>query len=381
MNQFTELFYLDPHVTFLNHGSFGAAPKCVLSDTHLWQMKLETQPVAFFREAPALLAKARTFLANYLGTQADNLVFVPNATYGINVVVNSLNLGPEDEVLSTNHEYGAMDRTWKYKAQQRGFRYINLTLPFPIASSTEIVDTFRQAITPRTRVIFLSHITSPTAVIIPVKEICQLAREQGVLSVIDGAHAPGQIDLELDDLGADFYTGNLHKWLCAAKGSAFLYCRPDLQPIIQPLVVSWGWQAETPGASQFNDYMEWIGTRDLSPFLSVPRAIQFQTQLNWPQIRQQCHQLASQCRQQIQARFRLPEITPDRAEFYQQMGAVQLPSNLNLETLKLRMYNEFKVEIPLIRWEERNLIRFSFQIYNDEQDIQALTRALTACVG
>lgn len=378
MNQFTELFYLDPQITFLNHGSFGAAPKCVLSDTHLWQMKLETQPVAFFREAPALLAKARTVLANYLGTQADNLVFVPNATYGINVVVNSLNLGPEEEVLTTNHEYGAMDRAWKYKAQQHGFRYINQTLPFPIASSAEIVDTFRQAVTPHTRVIFLSQITSPTAVTFPVKEICQLARERGILSVIDGAHAPGQINLDLEDLGADFYTGNLHKWLCAAKGSAFLYCRPEIQSIIQPLVVSWGWQAETPGASQFNDYMEWIGTRDLSPFLSVPRAIQFQTQLNWSQIRQQCHQLASQCRQQIQRRYQLPEITPDRAEFYQQMGAVQLPSNLNLEALKLRMYNEFKVEIPLIRWEERNLIRFSFQIYNDEKDIQQLMQALTA---
>jgi isopenicillin-N epimerase len=270
-------FLLDPRITFLNHGSFGATPRRVFECYQHWQRELEFEPVEFLsRRAPELLQASRAFLAEYLCTQADNLVYVQNATTGLNIVARSLNLVAGDEVLSTDHEYGAIDRTWKFFAQKRGFKYINYPLPSPVSTIAEFVEAFWKGVTPQTRVIFISHITSPTAIIFPIKELCSRARNARILTIIDGAHVPGQISLSLDDLGADIYCGNLHKWLCAPKGSAFLFARPEIQPLIEPLVVSWGWQSENPGPSLFVDYHEWAGTRDISAFLAVPEAIRFQ---------------------------------------------------------------------------------------------------------
>jgi isopenicillin-N epimerase len=381
MNQFTDLFFLDPKITFLNHGSFGAAPKCVIKAAQDWQLQLEQQPVKYFREAPEQLSAARKGLGAYIGSDADNLVFVPNATYGINVIVHSLKLNPGDEILTTNHEYGAMDRTWKYYARQQSFVYKPLNLSQPIRSKEEIVAQFKQAITPKTRVLYLSHITSPTAVIFPVEEICRLAKQYDLITIIDGAHAPGQIDLNLDQLGADFYTGNLHKWLCAPKGSAFLYAAPHMHHLIEPLVISWGWEAENPGPSRFNDYMEWIGTRDLSPFLAVPRAIEFLNKMNWPSVREKAHEFTRSCKAEINRVFPCEEIIAIDDHLWGQMASVQLPEQKNLEAVKTRIYDEFQVEVPLVQWNSRHLIRFSFQIYNDEADIEKLLHALKMCIS
>ena len=368
-----ELFLLDPDITFLNHGSFGATPRPVFESYQRWQRELERQPVEFLgRRSDELLNFARARLAAYLGTSRDNLVFVTNATLGVNIMARSLTLGPGDEVLASNHEYGALDRTWGYLSQQSGFKYINHRVSLPVKSVDQWVEEFWAAVTPHTRVIFLSHITSPTAMIFPVEEICRRARQHCILTVIDGAHAPGQLDLALDTLGADFYTGNLHKWLCAPKGAAFLYARPE----VQPLIVSWGWQSDSPGLSPFIDWQQWTGTRDISAFLTVPDAIDFQAAHNWPAVRESCHKLAYELRRRVTALTGLEALYPDSPQWYRQMGTVPLPSYVDINDLKIKLYDEYKIEVPLIDWNGHKLIRFSLQAYNSVEDVLALEKAL-----
>jgi isopenicillin-N epimerase len=279
-------------------------------------------------------------------------------------------------VLSSDHEYGALDRTWRFLSQKNGFKYINHAISLPVTTPNEFVNSFWQAVTPHTRVIFLSQITSPTAMIFPIREICKRARSQGILTVIDGAHAPGQIDLSLDELGADIYSGNLHKWLCAPKGSAFLYARPEVQHLIEPLVISWGWESENPGPSRFVDYQEWLGTRDISAFLAVPDAICYQEQHHWDQVKAYCHELASYARQQITALTGLEPFYPDSETWYAQMGSAPLPSEIDIVSLKSKLYDEYRIEIPLMKWNGYNLIRYSLQAYNTQHDIDALEKAL-----
>jgi isopenicillin-N epimerase len=307
------------------------------------------------------------------------LVYVTNATTGLNIVARSLALGPGDEVLASDHEYGALDRTWRFLSRKRGFTYTNQPVRVPITGAAELVESFWRAITPATRVIFLSHITSPTAVIFPVEEICRRARAAGILTVIDGAHAPGQIPLDLDALGADVYSGNLHKWLCAPKGAAFLYARPEVQHLVEPLVVSWGWESETPGPSRFIDEQEWTGTRDLSPFLTVPAAIQYQHEHDWPRVRAACHGLLQSALQRIRQRGALPLLYPDTPEWYSQMGTAQLPPQTDIIALKARLYDEYRVEVPLIEWNGHKLVRVSIQAYNTLADVDRLLEALSAC--
>ena len=209
-----EQFLLDPDITFLNHGSFGATPKPVFDVYQNWQRELERQPVEFLdRRFAERMAASRAVLADYFGIQRDNLVYVTNATVGVNIVARSLELGIGDEVLATNHEYGACDRTWRFLSQKHGFAYINQPISVPLASMEDFIEQFWQSVTPHTKVIFLSHITSPTATIFPVAEVCRRASAQDILTVVDGAHAPGQIPLNLEEVGADFYIGNLHKWM------------------------------------------------------------------------------------------------------------------------------------------------------------------------
>jgi isopenicillin-N epimerase len=370
-------FLVNPDITFLNHGSFGACPKPVFETYQNWQRELEWQPVEFLgRRFAGLMAESRQVLADYLGTARDNLVYVPNATVGLNIVAHSLKLQPGDQVLTTNHEYGALDRTWILLSQKVGFKYINQPVPIPLTDTPSFIEAFWKAVTPDTKVIFISHITSPTAVIFPVKEICTRARQAGIMTVIDGAHAPGQISLNLDDLGADFYSGNLHKWLCAPKGSAFLYARPEVQELIEPLVISWGWQSENPGPSKFVDYLEWTGTRDVASYLTVPDAIRFQQTYQWDQVRERCHQFAQQCQQRLTALTGLAPLHIDSPLWYAQMAASPIPSQVDIVWLKAALYDQYKVEVPLIDWNGYKLVRYSLQGYNTEKDIDALVNAL-----
>ncbi len=371
-----EQFLLDPNVVFLNHGSFGATSKPVFRAYQDWQRELERQPVEFLgRRATGLLAESRAALADYLGTQRDNLVYVTNATVGVNIVARSLQLGPGDEVLTTNHEYGACDRTWRFLAQKQGFSYINQPIRMPLTTREDFIEQLWQGVTAQTRVIFLSHITSPTANIFPVDEVCRLARAQGLLTLVDGAHTPGQIPLNLEEIGADFYSGNLHKWLSSPKGAGFLYARPEVQTLLEPLIVSWGWQSEMPGPSQFVDQHEWQGTRDLAAFLSVPTAIQFQKENDWDRVRDACHTLAVEAERRICALTGLPSLYSSDA-WFAQMFAARLPVETDIVALKSRLYEDFRVEVPLIEWNGHKLIRVSVQGYNTHQDIDSLLLAL-----
>lgn len=372
-----EQFLLRPDVAFLNHGSFGACPRPVFEVYQRWQLELQRQPVEFLgRRFGELMRAAREPLAAFVGADPDDLVYVPNATIGLNVVARSLPLWSGDEVLSTDHEYGALDRTWRFVCQKRGAHYVNHPLPMPLESHEQVIEALWSRVTPRTRVLFLSHITSPTALILPVAELVRRAREAGILTVIDGAHAPGQVPLNLTALGADFYAGNLHKWVCAPPGSAFLYARREVQPLLEPLVVSWGWQSETPGPSRFIDEQEWQGTRDIAAFLAVPAALEFLAAHDWPRVQRECHALARVARRAIGRLTGLAPLSPDSPDWYAQMVALPLPP-CDGETLKQRLYEEFAAEVPIIAWNGRHLVRVSVQGYNTRDDVETLVGALS----
>lgn len=371
-------FLLDPSIVFLNHGSFGATPRPVFKEYQRWQRELEKQPVEFLgRRITGLLAESRAVLGGYLGTDVDNLVYTQNVTVSLNIVARSLELGAGDEVLTSDHEYGALDRTWRFHSADRGFRYINQHIEMPITTEEKFVENFWRGVTSRTRVIFLSHITSPTAIIFPVKEIARRAREAGILTVIDGAHVPGQISLHLDSLGADFYGGNLHKWLCAPKGAGFLYARPEVQHLLKPLVVSWGYESLMPSNSKFVDHNEWWGTRDMAAFLSVPKAIEFQKENNWDEVRESCHRLVAYAQNRICELTNLAPLHPPTDNWFRQMAAAPLPADTDILELKERLYDDYKVEVPLIDWNGNKLVRISVQGYNTKRDVDALIGALS----
>ena len=381
--QLADQFLLRPDVTFLNHGSFGACPRPVFERYQAWQRELEAQPVDFLvRRLPGLLTEARTALASTVGAAPEDLVFVANATFGVNIVARSLDLQPGDEVLTTNHEYGAAERAWRFNCRQRGARLVHQPLPLPVQEPEELVEALWQGVTPRTRVIFLSHITSPTALILPVQAICQRAREAGILTLVDGAHAPGQVALDLEALGPDFYTGNCHKWLCSPKGAAFLYARPEHQALLDPLVVSWGWESPQPGPSPFLDYFEWIGTVDPAPLLSVPEAIRFLEEWQWPAVREACHRLGGATRARIQELTGLAPLCPESSDWWVQMFAAPLPVPLgSAPALRERLWEEFRIEVPVLEWEGRTLIRVSVQAYNSPAQMDRLLEALAVCLA
>jgi len=369
-----EYFLVDPTVHFLNHGSFGACPRPVFEDYQRWQMELERQPVEFLgRRVTGLLAEARAQLAQYVGCAADDLVYFPNPTSAINVVARSLDLQPGDEVLTTDHEYGAMDRTWRFLCAKRGARYVQHSFPLPMTTPEEFVENFWSGVTDRTRMIFISQITSATALIFPVEAICKRARERGLLTIVDGAHVPGHLPLNLAELGADFYTGACHKWLCAPKGSSFLYVRREVQPRLEPLVVSWGWESEQPSASPFVDQQEWQGTRDVAAFLATPAAIRFQAQHQWTAVRAHCFALTGETRARVNAITGLAPIAPEN--WLGQMATVALPE-MDIQKLKTDLYERYRVELPVFKWNGQPLLRFSFQGYNTRADADALVTGL-----
>jgi isopenicillin-N epimerase len=382
MPSLKKYFLLDPDIHFLNHGSFGATPKPVFREYQRWQLELERQPVEFLgRRITKLMADARAVLGKYVGTHVDNLIYTQNATISLNIIARSLELGSNDEVLTTDHEYGAMDRIWRFLSKERGFRYINQQIKTPLTTEENFIQGFWGSITPRTRVIFISHITSPTALIFPIKGIIRCAREAGILTIIDGAHAPGQISLRLDSLGADFYCGNLHKWLCAPKGAGFLYARPERQHLLKPLVISWGYESETPGNSQFIDHNEWWGTRDMAAFLSVPAAIEFQEKHDWDKVRDACHKLARDVLKRICELTGLAPLHSGADNWFRQMIAAPLPVDTDINLFKAQLYDEHHIEVPLIDWNGNKLIRVSVQGYNTRRDIDKLCRALSLLVG
>jgi isopenicillin-N epimerase len=375
-----DLFLLDPDVIFLNHGSFGATPRPVMEEYQRRQEALERQPVQFLAtDLQGYLAEARSALGAFVHADRDDLVYIPNATFGLNIVARSLKLCDGDEVLTTNHEYGACNNVWQFLSRKQGFCYRPQQFPLPLPGDDELVDAVWRMVTPNTRVIYLSHISSSTACEFPVRAICTRAREDGILTVIDGAHSLGQISLNLEEIGADFYFSNAHKWLCSPKGAGFLYARRDQQHLLEPLVVGWGWGEERTVSygSDFLDYLQWLGTNDLSAYLAVPAAIQFQEKYNWTAVRRQCHDLLQQAVRRICALTGLDSLYADGGRGFHQMAIAPLPRIGDLPALKKALYGEYRVEVPLIEWEGRHFIRVSVQGYNSAADIDALLAALT----
>lgn len=378
-----DLFLLDPNVIFLNHGSFGACPQPVFAEYQRWQRELERQPVEFLgRRYDGLMEHARVRLADYLHTHAENLVYIDNATAGVNTIARSLKLQPGDEVLTTDHEYGACDNTWQFICELTGARYIRQHVPLPYVDADAAVEALWQAVTPRTRVIYLSHITSVTGIIFPVEEICRRARDSGILTVIDGAHAPGQLPLDLEAVGADYYTGNLHKWLCAPKGAAFLYARPEHHDTLAPLVISWGYSDAAQSFTHAHSLVQrhqWQGTHDPAAWLSVPAAIDFQAAHHWDEIRRQCHALAVETQHRLADQTGLAPVVDER--YFAQMVIAALPDSTNPLELKRRLYDDYRIEVPITTWfnqagETRHFVRVSFQAYNIRADADRLLAAL-----
>jgi isopenicillin-N epimerase len=345
------LFLLDPDVVFLNHGSFGACPRPVFEAYQRYQRELERQPVEFMaleRRFPELIEGARTALAAYVGAEAGNLAFAPNASTALNTVIRSLHLGPEDEVLMGDAEYGGLEILWEFMAARTGARIVRR--PFAELEPG-----------PRTRIVFCSHVEWVSGRVNDLRAVIDAARAAGAMSIVDGAHAPGQIPLALDDLGPDVYAGNCHKWLCAPKGSAFLYARPEAQPRIDPLVVSW----DFADGSAFHELHRWQGTRDPSAYLAVQDAIAFQEAHDWPTVREHCHELL--------ANARIP-LEPLTDEFVQMRGFA-LPEGIDGAQLKKRLYDEHRIEVPIVETRNGWTMRVSVQAYNDEADLDALASA------
>lgn len=375
-------FLLSDEYTFLNHGSFGACPRPVFEEYQRLQREIESQPVEFLdRQYQPRLAVARTALAGFLGCAPNDLVFVANATTGLNIVARSLKLQPGDEILTTDHEYGALDRTWRFLCGQSGARYVRRTLTIPVTTPERVVEEVWSGVTPRTRVLFLSHITSPTALRLPVEELVRRGREAGLITIIDGAHVPGQLDLNLDSVGADFYSGNCHKWMMAPKGAAFLHARPEAQELLEPLVVSWGWESRSPGVSRFLDHQEWTGTRDPSAWLTVPAAIRFLQDNDWESERKRCRRMIREARVSITEITGMEPICPDTGEWFHQMHALPLPPDIDGPRLQTALREEFRIEIPVPEQGGRYFLRPSAQAYNTAEDYELLARALTRLLG
>jgi len=375
-------FLLDGSIRFLNHGSFGACPKPVFEAFQRWQLELERNPVEFLgRRSAALLAEARGALAAELGAQPQDLVFVPNATTGVNVVARSLDLRPGDEVLATDHEYGACDATWQRVCEAAGATYRQVAIPLPF-DREGFAQRMLQAAGPRTRLLFVSHLTSTTALIFPLAELCARARERGILTLVDGAHAPGHVPLALDALGADFYTGNCHKWLCAPKGSAFLHAQAAHHERLHALVTSWGYVAGSQGHTGFDAYtgttvlerrLQWQGTRDIAAWLAVPAALDFLRQHDWKQVRARCHEAAVALMHRVARHHGLAPIGQDSD--FGQMVPLPVPHQ-DAAALRARLFDHHRIEVPVTQHAGRTFVRVSVQGYNTDDDLMALEAAL-----
>lgn len=371
-----QYFLLRDDITFLNFGSFGACPKPVFEVYQNFQLELEQEPVQFITATGLnYLAAAREALGNYLHCDKDDVVYVTNPSYAVNAVAKSFDLKPGDEILTTDLEYGACDKTWDYYCKKAGAKYVRQHIPLPVQSKEELIAAFFKGFSSKTKLVFLSHITSSTGLRLPVEEICAIAKEKGVMTFVDGAHAPGQIALDLQNAPFNIYTGACHKWMMTPKGSSFLYVKKEYQNLVDPLVVSWGYNALFPSASTFLDYHQMNGTRDYSAFLTIPAAIQFMKEHNWEQV-------AAGCRQLVQANA-IPfcellgtiPLAPVTNDFILQLYSAEIKTT-EPEKLHRHFFDHYKIEIPVMRHGNKVYLRYSINAFNSQQDLDKLFAAV-----
>jgi isopenicillin-N epimerase len=385
---------LDPAVTFLNHGSFGACPGVVLDRQAELRARLEAEPVRFFvREYEALLDDARRVLAEFVGADPEGLAFVPNATTGVNTVLRSLDFAPGDELLTTDHAYPACGNALRYVAGRAGAHVVVARVPFPIASPEEVTAAVLAAVTPKTRLVLLDHVTSPTALIFPVGEIVAALAEKGIDTLVDGAHAPGMLPLAVDAIGAAYYTGNCHKWLCAPKGAGFLAVRADRRNRVRPLAISHGATADVGarGRSRYRLEMDWTGTGDPTPALCVPEAIRVLADLlpgGWSELMEKNRALARRARSLLAPALGVGDASSLCPEsMLGPMATLPLPADLaarfpagggELHPFQDRLFQGFGIEVPVFPWptKDRPLLRVSAQAYNVEDDYARLADAI-----
>lgn len=383
---------LDRDITFLNHGSFGACPIPVLEAQTNFREQLEREPLRFLmREFEPLLDRARNELAAFLGTSGDELAFVPNATTGVNAVLRSLSFTPGDELLTTNQEYNACRNTLDFVASRTGAKVIVAEVPFPIESPEQVIEAVIKCVSPQTKLALLDHIVSQTGLILPIKQLVSELAQRGVDVLVDGAHAPGMIALNLDEIGAAYYTGNCHKWLCAPKGAGFLYVRRDKQDAIRPTTISHGANSPRSDKSRFQLEFDWMGTVDPSAYLCVAVAIDFMGSLldgGWPELMAKNHALALDGRQILLDKLDLSQSCPD--EMVGSMAVIQLKDaefyalgKSGIAPLQEALWEIFKIEVPVIPWPDANqqLVRISAQFYNTLPQYEYLAKALVELTG
>jgi isopenicillin-N epimerase len=380
------LWPLDRSIAFLNHGSFGACPAEMLRHQAALRTEMEAEPVRFLsRELDDRLDAARAALAAYVGAETDDVAFVTNATGGVNAILRSLDFATGDEFLTTDHAYGACRNTLDYVAGRTGARVVVATIPFPVRSPDEIVDVVLAKATSRTRLALLDHVTSPTALILPIERLAAELGRRGVETLVDGAHAPGMVPLDLGRLGVTYYSGNCHKWLCAPKGTAFLWVRRDRHAAVRPLTISHGATAVRPGRSRFRLEFDWTGTSDPTGWLTVPRAIEYVGNLvpgGWPAVMARNHALALEARDLLCEAAGTPPPCPD--SMVGSLASVRLPDGTapvawrRPDPLQARLYDDWRIEVPVMSWPvaPRRLIRVSAQLYNGRAQYERLAQAL-----
>ena len=372
---------------FLNHGSFGACPKPILELQTQLRHEMEATPVQFlWRHYDDRLQAARTEVARFIGARSHDLVFVTNATTGVNAVMRSLKLRRGDELLTTNHNYNACHNVLVETARHAGARLVTAPVPFPLRGPGDVVEGILQAVTPRTRLAMIDHVTSPTALVFPVAQLVRELSARGVEVLVDGAHAPGMLPLQIAKLGAACYTGNLHKWVCAPKGAAFLWVREDKQKDIQPAVISHGHNTPRPGFSSFQDRFDWAGTADPTAWFCAGEAIRWLGDLvpgGWPAIRAANHQLAIAARRLLCQSLQIEPPCPE--SMLSAMATLPLPAPFQgrpksgkIEADQLRLYDEYGIELPLLRFgsPERRYFRISAHLHNSLADYAYLAQAL-----
>lgn len=387
------LWLLDPGTVFLNHGSFGSCPRAVLDSQRQLRERLERQPVQFFvRDLEGMLDAARRDLGSFLGADPNDLVFVPNATSGVNTVLRSLQFDPGEELLVTNHEYNACRNALDFVAHQSKARVVIAEIPFPLQTEDQILSAIVAQITPRTRLALLDHVTSQTGLVLPIQHLATALAERGIDVLIDGAHAPGMIPLNLAELGATYYTGNCHKWVCAPKGAGFLYVKPSRQGAIRPLSISHGANSVRTDRSRFQIEFGWTGTWDPTAFLTVPGALQYVGELlagGWAEVMERNHALALRARKTVCEALDLALPSPD--EMLGSLASIPLPdspdeapptSPLYADPLQDRLREEFAIEVPVIPWPAwpKRVLRISSQLYNSLPQYELLANALKPIV-
>jgi isopenicillin-N epimerase len=391
----SKVWMLDPNVIFLNHGSFGSCPRPVLEYQRELRDRMEQQPVLFLvRELEGLLDEARAAIAQFVGANANNVVLVSNATAGVNTVLRSLVFQPGDELLVTNYEYNACRNALVFAAERCGAKPVVAEVPFPCKSPGRIIEAILSRVTARTRIALLDHVTSQTALVLPIAELVRALAERGVDTLVDGAHAPGMVPLNLESLGAAYYTGNCHKWLCAPKTAAFLYVRSDRQKLIRPLVISHGANSVRTDRSRFLIEFAWMGTSDPTPALSVARAISFVGSLlpgGWPAIMARNRELALAARKIICEALKIEPPCPD--EMIGSMASVPIPDAVtgdlskdpfHADILQAGLMEKHGIEVPIIPWPAppKRLLRISAQLYNSLPQYRLLAEAMTRdCFG